>query len=158
MHMQQCMCLCQFSFIPMLGDALVLVHWAGVCIPLHFCCVCLCTCTSACFELVLVSLCSKQSSVVHMYMYPSHLLQHHSGCISIVSRLLLPLFFLVSSVFYYISATGALLPFCTRAHGWAARICQPQEQSHLGAGCQWQKLLDVWGTQLPFSDAVVNGI
>ena len=41
-------------------------------------------------------------------------------------------------------------------HGWVARICQPWEQSHLVAGCQKWKLLDVGGTQPPFSDAVVK--
>ena len=49
---------------------------------------------------------------------------------------------------------GTLLPFCVGAHGWVARICQLWKQSHLGAGCRQRKLLDVWGTQLPFRDAV----
>ena len=90
------MCLCQCSFIPaVLCNALVLVRQAGVCIPLHFSCVCLCTCTSACFELVLVSLCSKQSSVVDMGIYPSHLLCSailHASIVSGLSPSYPPLF------------------------------------------------------------------
>ena len=79
-----------------------LVHLSGVSIPLHL--FCLCTCASACFELLLVDLCSKQS--------------------------------LLLSTCTYISVTGALLPFWVGAHGFVSRICQPWEQSHLGAGCQ----------------------
>jgi len=57
---------------------------------------------------------------------------------------------------YCISVAGALFPLCVGTHGWVARICQPWEQSHPGAGCQQWKLLDVWGTQPPFGDATVN--
>ena len=49
---------------------------------------------------------------------------------------------------YYISLRGALLPFCVGAYGWVARICQPWQQSPVGAGCQRWKLLDVGALNL----------
>ena len=81
----------------------------------------------------------------------SHILR-----LSIVSGLFSPYPSLFFHSIYYISVSGALLTFCVGAHGWVARICQPWEQSHLGASCLLWKLLVVWGTQPPFSDAVVK--
>jgi len=70
-----------------------------------------------------------------------------------VSALFLPYPPLFPLYVVIITVTGALLPFCVGARGWVARICQ---QSHLGAGGHWWKLLDIGGTQPPFGDAVVN--
>lgn len=50
-------------------EVLAPVHLAGVSIPLHL--FCLCTCASACFELLLVDLCSKQSILLSTCTYIS---------------------------------------------------------------------------------------
>ena len=59
-------------------ETLTLMHSSGSTFPcilrVHFC-----TCTSACIELALASLCSQWSSVVHMRMDPSCLLQRRSA-------------------------------------------------------------------------------
>ena len=111
---------------------------------LAFCCVRLCTCGSACFELVLVSLCCQQFSVVHVRVNPPCLLLHYC---SVFKRsfwvVVLTTSFLCFHRIYYISITCANLPFCVGVHGWVARICQPWKQSYLGAGCQKWKLMDV---------------
>ena len=66
MHM--CQCIDPFVRVhlwpALFCKALGLVHPSGVC------CVCSCTCASACFELALVTMCSQQSSVVHMHVGP----------------------------------------------------------------------------------------
>ena len=147
----QCIHLCQHSFISSgVCEALMPVHPSGVCVPLHFA---VFVHAPACFELVLVSLCSQRSSVVHMRVDPSCISCSAILSSSIVSGLsspTLPCFYRI----YSISVTGALPPFSVEAQGWVARICQPWEQSYLGTGYQllW-KLLDVWSTQSPFSDA-----
>lgn len=58
----------------------------------------------------------------------------------VVPPLSLPLFCLYM---YYISVMCALHPFCVGAHDWVAMICQPWQQSPVGAGCQQWKLLDI---------------
>ena len=70
---------------------------------------CSCACASVCVSLALLSLCSRWSCCPY------------AG----------------GSLVYYISVTVALLPFCVGAHGWVARICEPWERFHLGAGCQF---------------------
>ena len=68
-----CICASAFPYVGVLlcpvvfCEALAPVHLSGVCVQV-FCCVQSCTCTSACLELALVSLCSQWSSVVHMHM------------------------------------------------------------------------------------------
>ena len=122
---------------------------------LAFCCVRLCTCGSACFELVLVSLCCQQSSVAHVRVNPSCLLSRCSVFERSTWVVVLTTSFLCFHRIYYVSMTGAHYPFCVGVHGWVARICQ---QSYLEAGCSKWKLLDVWRTQIPFRNAVVNDV
>ena len=135
-HMRQCIHLCQHSFM---SSGVLWGTCASACgrglRSLAFSVVCSCTHASACVEPALVSLCSQRSSITHMRVDPSCLLQRHSTfehSFWIVPPYPSPFFHCI----YYISVTGALLPFCVGAHGWVARICQPWEQSHLGAGCQ----------------------
>ena len=118
MHVHQYIRLCQCSScLPVFCLAVVPVHPAGVCNPLHFCFVCLCTCTIECVELALVNLCSQRSSVVHMCVDPLCLLTNTILHLSIVSGLFPTPTSLVSTV-YIISVTGALLTFCLRARGF----------------------------------------
>ena len=53
-----------------------------------FCCVHLCSCIYTCLELVLVSLCSQWSAVVHMHVNPLCLLYRQSACELFASPLL----------------------------------------------------------------------
>ena len=75
MHTHQYIRLCQCSScLPVFCVALAPVHPAGVCIPLHFCFVCLCTRTIECVELAWVNLCSQRPSGVHVCVDPLCLL------------------------------------------------------------------------------------
>ena len=88
-------------------EALAPVHLSGVCVQ-AFCCVQSCTCTSACLELALVSLCSQWSSVVHMHMDASCI-----RCSTLLPSSIAGLFPHTLSWFhsiYYTSVTGALVP------------------------------------------------
>jgi len=71
MHTCQCIYLCQHSFMPsgILWGTCAGASIRGVC-SLAFCCVRSWTYASARFELVLISLCSLWSSVVHVCMDP----------------------------------------------------------------------------------------
>ena len=101
---------------------------------LSFCCLRLC------FELALVTLCRQQSSVIHMHMDPSCLLQrcpafeHVSGLFSPPT---LPWLFCL----YCISITGALFPLCVRAHGWVPGIASHGssliEEQAANSGSSW---------------------
>lgn len=101
-----------------------------------------CTSANACFERVLVGLCRQRSSIVHMRMDPLFVCCS-TVLLSIVVSGFLPCFHCI----YHISVTDALRPFCVGPHGWVA--------SHRNKFPKW-KLLDVWGTQPLFSDAVVH--
>ena len=128
MHMRLCFWPCQHSFMP------CIVLW-GVCtsasvsgLPsLAFCSIHSCTCTSACLEVGLVSLCNQCSSVVHMCLDPLCICCSEVLPLSIASGLFScptpcpPSLFPIA---YYISVTGALLPFWVESLGWVTRICQ----------------------------------
>ena len=118
---------------------------SGVCIPLGFCCVHSCTSTSACFEPALATLCGQRSSVVHMRVDPSSVCCSAFLAASTVSGLLPPTLSCFHCI-YYISATGA--PPSAWGSCLGFRICQPWEQSHLGAGCKQWNLLNVWALNL----------
>ena len=56
-----------------------------------------------------------------------------------------------------IQCNGGLFPFpAWGLKAWLPGFSSHGSSLHLGAGCQWWKLLDVSGTQPPFSDAVVK--
>ena len=117
-----------------------------------FCCVHLCTCVNACFELVLVSLYSQWSSVVHMHM--DHAVIVVPFCLR-VSALFHPA--LLSTV-YIISVSQ--VPFFPSAWGLIAGL--PRLASNgssliwglaANSGSSWMYGVD---TQPLFSDAVVT--
>ena len=71
MHAHQCIHLCQLSLVPAVFCAvLAQMHPLGVCIPMHSAVFVHAACASACFELALLGLCSRQSSVVHTRVDP----------------------------------------------------------------------------------------
>ena len=89
-------------------EALAPVHAAGVCPPMHF-------------AVLFVHLrqCMCFSSVAE----------------PLQSVVLLSICGWIPCILY--QCDGCSSPFCVGAHGWVARICEPWERFHLGAGCQF---------------------
>ena len=105
-----------------------------------FSCVRSCSCTSACLEPVLVSVCSQWSSVVHIQMAPSCICC--STLLPIVSRLFPPNLPSFHCIIYYTRETGALFPFCVGG-SWLG--CQDLLAMGAVSSKSWLPLVDAPG-------------